>query len=111
MRCQVGAITSTVRNSEIPVSTMFGGVCCRPSAWRKSDSTITIRVNEVSITSSAGASVTNANSAASSSGSAARLLWMLRSNAQAQAGAAAINAAGTPAKHMACRGFIRPGSP
>ena len=45
-----------VRNIASPTSTWFGGTCWVPSAWRRNASTITIRVNEVTITNSAGAS-------------------------------------------------------
>src|SRR3569833_1064164 len=50
-----GPITNIVRNSAIPVSTWFGGDCCRPSALRTSDSTTMILVNEVQSSSTDGA--------------------------------------------------------
>ena len=52
-----GAITNSVRNSERPISTWFGGVWPAPSAWRRMPSTITMRVNDVIISRMAGSSV------------------------------------------------------
>ena len=49
-------MTKPVRNSESPMITAFGGAVCVPSAERSSDSTTTIRVNEVTITRIDGAS-------------------------------------------------------
>ena len=45
-----GAMTKPVRNSARPISTGFGGVCCRPIAVRRKESTITMRVKAVTIT-------------------------------------------------------------
>ena len=39
----VGAITNSDKNSDNPTSTWVGGDPCRPSAWRKIESTIKIR--------------------------------------------------------------------
>jgi hypothetical protein len=50
----VGDIIKNVKNSESPIITGFGGICCPPNACRKNDSTTTIRVNEVTIISTAG---------------------------------------------------------
>src|SRR3954468_4707581 len=50
-----GPITNSVRNSAMPVSTWFGGLCCRPSAFRVSPSTTMILVNEVASSSTDGA--------------------------------------------------------
>ncbi len=64
--------------------TVLGGVCWRPSAWRSRESTITIRVNEVSMIRIAGASVMNVSRPATSSGPAARPpVSILRSSASA----------------------------
>lgn len=38
----------------MPISTWLEGVCCKPIAWRKIESTTIIRVNEVSIITMAG---------------------------------------------------------
>ena len=51
------AITKNVRNSARPMSTWFGGVVGVPSAWRRIDSTMMMRVNAVIISSIAGSSV------------------------------------------------------
>ena len=48
-------MTKTVRNRARPTSTLLGGVCCRPIAVRRNDSTMTIRVNEVTMTRIDGA--------------------------------------------------------
>ena len=48
-------MTKNVRNSASPISTVFGGAPCVPSAPRNSDSTMTMRVNAVVITSRLGA--------------------------------------------------------
>ena len=48
-------MTKKVRNSARPISTMLGGVLCVDSALRSNDSTMTMRVNAVIITSSQGA--------------------------------------------------------
>ena len=50
-----GAMTKPVRNSARPTSTGFGGVCCRPIAVRRKDRTITMRVKDVTMTTSDGA--------------------------------------------------------
>src|ERR671916_815656 len=48
-------MTNSVRNSAMPVSTVFGGDICMPSAFRVSDSTTMILVNDVASSSTAGA--------------------------------------------------------
>src|SRR5919107_2486540 len=50
-----GPMTNSVRNSAMPVSTVFGGDDCMPSAFRVSDSTTMILVNDVASSSTAGA--------------------------------------------------------
>src|SRR5918995_5723064 len=50
-----GPMTNSVRNSAMPVSTVFGGDICMPSAFRVSDSTTMILVNDVASSSTAGA--------------------------------------------------------
>jgi hypothetical protein len=50
----VGDITKKVRNSESPIITGLGGICCPPKACRKKDSTTTILVNDVNMISTAG---------------------------------------------------------
>src|SRR5918997_1826791 len=50
-----GPMTNSVRNSAMPVSTVLGGDICMPSAFRVSDSTTMILVNEVASSSTAGA--------------------------------------------------------
>src|SRR4051794_37883541 len=52
---KTGPITNSVRNRAMPVSTWFGGDCCRPSALRTSDSTTMILVNDVQSSSTDGA--------------------------------------------------------
>ena len=47
-------MTNSVRNSDRPTTTWFGGACCVPMAWRNSDSTMTMRVKPVIISSTAG---------------------------------------------------------
>ena len=49
-------MTKTVRNSARLTITAFGGAVGAPMAERSSDRTTTIRVNEVTMTSAAGAS-------------------------------------------------------
>ncbi len=61
-------MTNSVRNNDRPTSTWFGGVCGVPSAWRRIASTITIRVNAVIESSSAGSTVSAVISAST---------WML----------------------------------
>ncbi len=41
----------------MPISTWLGGDCMVPSAWRSSDSTMTMRVNAVIISTMAGMKV------------------------------------------------------
>ena len=53
---KVGAITKAVRNSDSEITTELGGAFCRPIAVRSSDSTTTIRTNDVVITRMDGAS-------------------------------------------------------
>ena len=50
-----GCITKKVRNRASPIRTVFGGVDCAPIADRSSDSTMTIRVKPVTMTSALGA--------------------------------------------------------
>ncbi|MCY1551450.1 hypothetical protein D9M68_877830 [compost metagenome] len=50
----MGPITNSVRNSERPTITWLGGADCVPSAWRSSESTITMRVKPVMSSSTAG---------------------------------------------------------
>ena len=57
--CQTGAITNTVIRKAMPISTWFGGSAGTPIALRTSESTITMRVNEVIITRMAGANERN----------------------------------------------------
>ena len=47
-------MTKKVRNSARPITTWFGGAACVPSAWRSSDSTMTMRVKLVISSSTAG---------------------------------------------------------
>lgn len=47
-------MTKKVRNSDSPMMTWLGGEACVPSAWRNSDSTMTMRVNAVIISRMAG---------------------------------------------------------
>src|ERR1700693_4095642 len=54
MRSNTGPMTNSVRNSAMATSTWLGGACCVPSAWRSSDSTITMRVKLVISSSAAG---------------------------------------------------------
>ena len=49
----VGAMMKSERKSESPINTWLGGNCGVPSAWRKNESTITMRVNEVTDSTSA----------------------------------------------------------
>ena len=60
-----GCMTKKVRNSASPISTMLGGVLWVPSALRSSDSTMTMRVKAVTITSRLGASDSTVTSAVS----------------------------------------------
>ena len=55
-RSKVGAITNAVRNSASETITAFGGAVPEPSAERSSDSTTTIRVNDVTMIRIDGAS-------------------------------------------------------
>ena len=55
---QMGRITSMVRESAIPIRMRFGGVCCSPSAWRSSDSTIIKRAKQVIISAIVGSKPT-----------------------------------------------------
>ena len=43
----MGAMMKPVRNNASDIKTMFGGVCWVPIALRKIESTITIRVKDV----------------------------------------------------------------
>ncbi|MNP19726.1 hypothetical protein D3C76_1122670 [compost metagenome] len=49
-----GAMTNRVRNSARPISTWFDGVVCRPSAWRRMEKTMMIRVKLVISMTNAG---------------------------------------------------------
>ena len=53
----VELMTKNVRNSARPVSTWFDGVVAMPSAWRRIDSTMMMRVNAVIASRIAGSSV------------------------------------------------------
>src|SRR3954469_19133336 len=55
MSLNTGPITKSVRNSAMPVSTWFGGDVGRPRAFRVSDRTTRILVNEVTSSSADGA--------------------------------------------------------
>ena len=52
----VGVIVYRVRNNASPIIAIFGGIVCVVRARRTNDRTITIRVNEVIITSKLGRS-------------------------------------------------------
>lgn len=52
--CNTGVIENRVRNNDSVITTALGGVCCKPSAPRSIDSTMTMRVNEVIAISNAG---------------------------------------------------------
>ena len=54
MVVQTGAITKTVRNSDSPRTIWFGGICGIPMALRANESTIVIRMKEVTIIRMAG---------------------------------------------------------
>ena len=60
-----GCMTKKVRNSASPISTVLGGAPWVPSALRSSDSTTTMRVKAVTITSRLGASDSTVISAVS----------------------------------------------
>ena len=60
---KVGCMTKRVRKSARPISTMLGGVPWAPSAPRSSESTMTMRVKAVTITSRLGASASTVNKA------------------------------------------------
>ena len=47
-------MTKKVRNRDSPITTWFGGADCVPMAWRSSESTITMRVKPVIMSSTAG---------------------------------------------------------
>src|SRR5689334_20136541 len=68
MVSNTGIITKPVRKSASATTTWFGGMPCVPTAWRRNDSTITMRTKPVSVTRIAGASETSVSSAAISSG-------------------------------------------
>ena len=63
-------MTKAVRNSASETMTAFGGAVAVPSAVRNSDSTTTMRVNDVIITRIEGASDSTVSSA---------IIWMTRS--------------------------------
>jgi hypothetical protein len=62
---RVGAMTKAVRNSARLTMTPFGGAVCVPMAERRSESTTTIRVKDVTITRMEGASARTVTSATS----------------------------------------------
>ncbi len=64
---RTGDITNSVRNSDSPIITWFGGVWPAPSACRRMPSTITMRVNEVIISRIAGSRVSAVISASTCS--------------------------------------------
>ena len=64
---KVGHITKAVRNIASEMSTALGGAVAVPSAVRSSDSTTTMRVNDVTITRIDGASDSTVSSAISCS--------------------------------------------
>ena len=51
-----GAMINALKNKASETITIFGGDCCVPRAVRNNDSTITMRVNEVTVTKIPGAS-------------------------------------------------------
>src|SRR5262245_1686912 len=55
IRCHTGAITWKERNRDNAIMIWFEGDCCVPKACRKKDNTTTIRVNDVKVTSTNGA--------------------------------------------------------
>ena len=63
--CSTGPITNAVRNIASAIITEFGGAVAVPSAVRSSDSTTTMRVNEVIMTRIDGAIDSTVNSAIS----------------------------------------------
>src|SRR5947209_5167016 len=52
-------MTNRLRNRAKPTTTWFGGMDCRPSALRVSDSTMTMRVKLVTIINRAGATASS----------------------------------------------------
>ena len=64
-RVSTGPMTKAVRKSASEMTTEFGGEVAVPSAVRNSDSTTTMRVNDVIITKIDGASESTVNSAIS----------------------------------------------
>ena len=64
---KVGHITNAVRNIASEMITALGGAVAVPSAVRSSDSTTTMRVNDVTITRMDGASESTVSSAMSCS--------------------------------------------
>ena len=71
MRVSVGDMMTSVSTSARPVSTVFGGSAAAPIADRTSESTTTIRTNDVHITSRNGAMESTVSAASVSSGSVA----------------------------------------
>jgi len=59
--CQTGAIMKKVRNRANPMMIWLEGICCTPSAFLTRESTMIIRVNEVTIIKRAGASESTVN--------------------------------------------------
>ena len=57
-----GSMTKYVRNSAKLTIIMFGGACCRPTAVRKIDSTVTMNGKQVTITAIAGARLSTVTS-------------------------------------------------
>ena len=70
-----GSMTKNERNSASPIRTTFGGVPCVLSALRSNDSTMTILVNAVVITSRLGASDSTVISAVSWTSRAVAPAW------------------------------------
>ena len=70
MRSNVGVMITNVNTSASPVSTGFGGNEAAPIADRTSESTTTMRTNDVESTSTNGASESSVNPASTSNGNA-----------------------------------------
>ncbi|MNJ63343.1 hypothetical protein D3C77_592370 [compost metagenome] len=54
MSCHTGRITNRVMARAMPIITLFGGLCCRPMAWRRMARTMMKRVKQVISISIAG---------------------------------------------------------
>src|SRR6185437_5382520 len=68
MRSNVGAITTSVSTKARPASTALGGTAEAPIAERTSDSTTTMRTNDVHVTSANGSSESTVKTASTCSG-------------------------------------------